>query len=208
MYDHHSDRWETESESSWFIDSTASARLISISSNQDIIQFNTTTQSSSVRLGVTIQKDTQMPPKPATSSLVLAFVVRAALPEYHAATREAVIEMSVMPIGRISAQVQSRTPSNEQQIRELRPLRLLRVENICRLRIERALQVYGPNRKLEIVGASMLPLNILHTRRWGCRLDVSISWMRVTGFCCIGYSALLLRSTLRYRHTFMGERLL
>lgn len=121
MYDHHSDRWETKSESSWFIDSTASARLISISSNQDIIQFNTTTQSSSVRLGVTIQKGTRMLPKPATSSLVLALFVRAALHENHAAAREAMIGMSAMPIGRVSAQMKGRTPSNEHQIRELRP---------------------------------------------------------------------------------------
>ena len=79
MYDHLSDRWETESESSWFIDSTASARLISISSNQDIFQFNTTIQSSSVRLGVAFQKGAQMLPKPATSSPLSARIVRAAL---------------------------------------------------------------------------------------------------------------------------------
>jgi len=75
MYDHHSDRWETESESSWFIDSTASARLISISSNQDIFQFNTTIQSSS---SVSAFRETQMLSKPATSSLVSASIIRAA----------------------------------------------------------------------------------------------------------------------------------
>lgn len=62
-----------------------------------------------------------MLPKPATSSLVLALFVRAALHENHAAAREAMIGMSAMPIGRVSAQMKGRTPSNEHQIRELRP---------------------------------------------------------------------------------------
>lgn len=77
MYDHHSDRWETESESSWFIDSTASARLISISSNQDTIQSNTTIQSSSVRLGVSLQMKggEKLPPSLAMSSLMSAYII-------------------------------------------------------------------------------------------------------------------------------------
>lgn len=79
MYDHHSDRWETESESSWFIDSTASARLISISSNQDIIQSNTTIQSSSVRPGISLQmQGAKFLPSLAMSSLVLAYIIHAA----------------------------------------------------------------------------------------------------------------------------------
>jgi hypothetical protein len=121
MYDHHSDRRETDSESSWFIDSTASARLISISSKSGynpIQYYYSKLFSQSRRLplhggrvistelshefaGVGIHHSRCIPEQVSS--------------EYPATTRKAVIGVSVMPIGGISTQTQSRIPKKKKR---------------------------------------------------------------------------------------------
>ena len=125
MYDHHSDRWETEAESSWFIDSTASARLISISSKSGynpIQYYYSKLFSQSRRLpshggriiatklshefaGVGIHHSRCIPEQVSS--------------ECPATTRKAVIGASVVPIDGVSTQMQSRIPKDEDRMQGL-----------------------------------------------------------------------------------------
>jgi len=114
MYDHHSDRWETESESSWFIDSTASARLISISSKSGYnpIQYYYSKLFSPSRRSLP-DEGCAIATKPSHEFAAVGIHHSRCIPQHlssecPATTRKAVIGVSVVPIDGVSTQMQRR----------------------------------------------------------------------------------------------------